>query len=192
MTVFKPDNVTFVAILSACSHAGLINEGRSLFSRMSKVYGIEPQMEHYSCMVDLLGRAGLLQEANNIIKNIQLIPNACVWNGLLNSCRMYKNTHPVTEETADHIFHQINLESMLLSNIYAAIGKWEEFAKVMLSEKRKGLKKIPGQSWIVVNKNVYMFSAGQANLELVYGVLHVLALHLECEGYIYYIPKWKH
>ncbi|XP_030492372.2 putative pentatricopeptide repeat-containing protein At1g17630 [Cannabis sativa] len=184
---FKPDNVTFVAILSACSHAGLIDEGRSLFNQMSKVYGIEPQMEHYSCMVDLLGRAGLLQEANNIIKNMPMKPNACVWSALLNSCRMYKNTC-VTEETTEHIFHQINLEStgsyMLLSNIYAASGKWEESAKVRISAKTKGLKKIPGQSWIEVNKKVYMFSAGnagQANLELVYGVLHVLALHMECD-----------
>ncbi|XP_062087692.1 putative pentatricopeptide repeat-containing protein At1g17630 [Humulus lupulus] len=187
---FKPDNVTFVSILSACSHAGLINEGRSLFNQMSGVYGIEPQMEHYSCMVDLLGRAGLLQEASNIIKNMPMKPNACVWSALLNSCRMYKNIS-ITEETADHIFHQINLEStgsyMLLSNIYAASGKWEESAKVRISAKTKGLKKIPGQSWIEVKKKVYMFSAGnagQVNSKLVYGLLRDLAFHMESEGYI--------
>ncbi|PON96152.1 Tetratricopeptide-like helical domain containing protein [Trema orientale] len=184
---FKPDNVTFVAILSACSHAGLINEGRSLFYQMSRVYAIEPQMEHYACLVDLLGRGGLLQEAGTIVKNMPMKPNACVWSALLNSCMMYKNTS-VTEQTAAHIFHLINSEAsgtyMLLSNIYAASGKWEDSAKVRISAKTKGLKKIPGQSWIEVKKKAYMFSAGnsgQAGLESIYGILRVLALQMESD-----------
>lgn len=186
---FKPDNVTFVAVLSACSHAGLITQGRQLFDQMSRDYGIKPQMEHYACVVDLLGRAGLLQEASNIVKNMPMKPNACVWSALLNSCRMHKNTS-VADETAAH-FSQMNSEMtgsyMLLSNIYAASGRWEESARVRTSAKTKGLKKIPGQSWIEVKKKVYMFSSGspvQAGLELVYGILQELALQMESEGYI--------
>lgn len=185
---FKPDNVTFVAVLSACSHAGLIPEGRRLFNQMSRDYGIEHKMEHYACMVDLLGRAGLLQEASNIVKNMPMEPNACVWSALLNSCRMYKSTS-VAEETAIHI-SQMNSEMtgsyMLLSNIYAASGRWEESARVRTAAKTKGLKKIPGQSWIEVRKKVYMFSSGspvQAGLELVYGILEELALQMESESY---------
>ncbi|GMN36977.1 hypothetical protein TIFTF001_006452 [Ficus carica] len=185
---FKPDNVSFVAILSACSHARLISEGRSLFDQMSRVYGVEPQMEHYACMVDLLGRAGLLQEASNIVNNMPMQPNAFVLSALLNACRMHRNTS-VTEETAAHICNlsaEVTGSYMLLSNIYAASGRWEESAKVRISAKTKGLKKTPGQSWIEVNKKVHVFSAGkaaQAGFESVYAILHELALQMESEGY---------
>lgn len=185
---FKPDNVSFVAILSACSHAGLISEGRSLFDQMSRVHGVEPKMEHYACMVDLLGRAGLLQEASDIVNNMPMQPNPFVLSALLNACRMHRNTS-VTEETAAHICNlraEATGSYMLLSNIYAASGRWEESAKVRISVKTKGLKKTPGQSWIEVNKKVNVFSAGkaaQAGFESVYAILHELALQMESEGY---------
>ncbi|PQQ09879.1 putative pentatricopeptide repeat-containing protein [Prunus yedoensis var. nudiflora] len=156
---------------------------------MIGVYGIEPQMEHYACMVDLLGRAGLLHEGSNIVKNMPMEPNACVWGALLNSCRMHKNTD-IAEETATHIFNmnsEITGSYMLLSIIYAASGRWEDSAKVRISAKTKGLKKIRGQSWIEVKNKVFMFSAGntmQGGLELIHGVLKDLALQMESEGYI--------
>jgi pentatricopeptide repeat protein len=183
---FKPDNVTFVAVLSACSHAGLVSEGRRLFNEMTLEFRVEPQMEHYACMVDLLGRAGLLQEASDIVKNMPMEPNDCVLGALLNSCRMYKNTD-VAEETASHIFNKSSETTgnyMLLSNIYAASGRWEDSARTRISAKTKGLKKIPGQSWIEVKKNVYVFSAGntlQPGLGEVYGILEELALQMESE-----------
>ncbi|XP_021817198.1 putative pentatricopeptide repeat-containing protein At1g17630 [Prunus avium] len=186
---FKPDNITFIAVLSACSHVGLVTEGCRLFDQMIGVYGIEPQMEHYACMVDLLGRAGLLHEGSNIVKNMPMEPNACVWGALLNSCRMHKNTD-IAEETATHIFNintEITGSYMLLSNIYAASGRWEDSAKVRISAKTKGLKKIRGQSWIEVKNKVFMFSAGntmQGGLELIHGILKDLALQMESEGYI--------
>lgn len=183
---FKPDNVTFVAVLSACSHAGLVSEGRRLFNEMTLEFRVEPQMEHYACMVDLLGRAGLLQEASDIVKNMPMEPNDCVLGALLNSCRMYKNTD-VAEETASHIFNKSSETTgnyMLLSNIYAASGRWEDSARTRISAKTKGLKKIPGQSWIEVKKKVYVFSAGntlQPGLGEVYGILEELALQMESE-----------
>ncbi|KAK3220495.1 hypothetical protein Dsin_014465 [Dipteronia sinensis] len=182
---FKPDWVTFVAVLSACSHAGLVEEGRRLFDRMVREYRIEPRMEHYSCMVDLLGRAGLLQEASSIVKNMPMEPNACVWGALLNSCRMHKNTD-VAERTASEFFsltteRETETETtgsyMLLSNIYAASGRWEDSARVRISAKTKGLKKVAGQSWIEVKKKVHMFSSGnglQLDLKEVYGILEEL------------------
>ncbi|XP_062008651.1 putative pentatricopeptide repeat-containing protein At1g17630 [Rosa rugosa] len=188
-TGFKPDNVTFIAVLSACSHGGLVTEGRLLFDQMIGVYGVKPQMEHYACMVDLLGRAGLLQEGSNIVKNMPMKPNACVWSALLNSCRMHKNTD-IAEETATHIFN-MNSEMagsyMLMSNIYAASGRWEDSAKVRISAKAKGLRKIRGQSWIQVKNKVFIFSAGntmQAGVELIHGILYGLVLQMESEGYV--------
>lgn len=188
---FKPDKVTFVAIISACSHAGLVPEGRRLFDLMLREYQIEPQMEHYACMVDLLGRAGLLKEASEIVKNMSLEPNACVWGALLNSCRMHKNTE-VAEEIASYMFslnlHETTGNYMLLSNIYAASGRWKDSARVRTSARTKGLKKYPGQSWIKVKKNVHVFSAGnnmQNGLEQVSGILEALTLQMESEEHVY-------
>lgn len=182
----KPDSVTFVSVLSACSHSGLVAEGRRLFSQMINKFRVEPQMEHYACMVDLLGRAGFLKEASDIVKSMPMEPNDCVLGSLLHSCIMYKNTD-VAEETASHILN-LNSETtgsyMLLSNIYAASGRWEDSARVRISAKTKGLKKIPGQSWIEVKKKLYVFSAGntvQQGLEEVYGILEELVLQMESE-----------
>lgn len=182
----KPDSVTFVAVLSACSHAGFVHEGRRLFNQMISEFTIEPQMEHYACMVDLLGRAGFLQEAIDIVRSMPVEPNDCVWSALLNSCRVNKNTD-IAEETASHILNR-NSETtgsyMLLSNIYAASGRWEDSARVRISANTKGLKKVRGQSWIEVKKQVFAFSAGntlQPGSEEVYGILEELALHMESE-----------
>lgn len=185
---YKPDGVTFVAILSACSHAGLVREGRKLFHQMKSRFKIEPQLEHYACTVDLLGRAGFLQEASDIVKNMPMDPNDCVLGALLNSCRMYKNTD-VAQETASLIF---SLDStmtgsyMLLSNIYSASGKWEDSAKVRISARTRGLKKIPGQSWIEVKKKVHMFSSGKAvqmGMDEVYRILKNLSLQMGIAGF---------
>ncbi|WCJ39522.1 Pentatricopeptide repeat (PPR-like) superfamily protein [Euphorbia peplus] len=184
---FKPDGVTFVALLSACSHAGLVPEGRRLFHQVRTEYKIEPQMEHYACMIDLLGRAGLLQEASEIIKSMPIEPNVCVWSAFLNSCRMHNNTE-IAEETAS-VFN-LNLQemtrnSMLLSHIYAASGRWEDSAKVRTSARTKGLKKNPGQSWIKLKNNVYTFSANNVleGLEQVYRILDDLTIHMKTQRY---------
>ncbi|CAL5210650.1 unnamed protein product [Lathyrus oleraceus] len=184
----RPDNITFVAALSACSHAGLVAAGRNLFDRMVTEFRIEPNVEHYACMVDLLGRAGLLQEASDFVKNMPIEPNECVWGALLNSCRMYKDTD-VIEETASQILahkSEITGSFMLLSNIYAANERWEDSARVRVSAKKKGFKKVPGQSWIEVRKKVYTFSAGNVvHLEQgeIYAILDELALQMASVNY---------
>ncbi|KAK1393907.1 putative pentatricopeptide repeat-containing protein [Heracleum sosnowskyi] len=147
---FEPDGVTFVACLSSCSHAGLVSKGREIFDQMDGEFKFEPQLEHYSCMVDLLGRAGFLKEAYNMVKTMAMEPNICVLGALLNSCSMYKNTD-VAQDTASLMYsHRSAMTGsyMLLSNIYAASGKWEDSAKVRISARTKGLKKIAGLSWI--------------------------------------------
>ncbi|KAL0437966.1 UNVERIFIED_CONTAM: putative pentatricopeptide repeat-containing protein [Sesamum latifolium] len=184
----KPDEVTFVAVLSACSHSGLITEGHQLFQQMTQDFQIEPKVEHYACMVDLFGRAGLLQEASNVLKSMPMQPNAQVWGALLNSCKMHKNTD-IAEETASQMFN-LNSEAtgsyMLLSNLYAASGRWDDSAKVRISAKTRGLRKIPGQSWIEVKKKFHSFSAGKAlsltsEMEELHGVLKELNLQMRID-----------
>ncbi|KZV40893.1 pentatricopeptide repeat-containing protein [Dorcoceras hygrometricum] len=183
----QPDEVTFVAVLSAFSHSGLVAEGRALFDRMTRDFQIEPRVEHYACMVDLLGRAGLLKEASDILKSMPMEPNGPVWGALLNACKMHANTN-VAEETALQIFNlksEVTGSYMLLSNLYAATGRWDDSAKVRLSAKTRGLRKIPGQSWIEVNKKSHIFAAGKPlNLEIeeLHGVLQDLNLHMVMES----------
>ncbi|KAF8037413.1 hypothetical protein BT93_B0345 [Corymbia citriodora subsp. variegata] len=188
-TGIEPDEVTFVAVLSACSHAGLVVEGHQLYDRMTEEFGIEPQMEHYACLVDMLSRSGSLQEATEIVKAMPLTPNVCVWGALLNACRMYRDAD-FAEATASHVFSQ-NLDTtgsyMLLSNIYAANGRWDDSARLRISAQEKGLKKVPGQSWIELSNKFYMFSSGRAlqlGMEDVYGVLKELTLQMETEDII--------
>ncbi|KAL0554218.1 hypothetical protein IC582_008135 [Cucumis melo] len=181
---YRPDGVTFIAALSACSHAGLVAEGHWLFSQMRQNFKIEPEIEHYACMVDLLGRAGLVEEASNIIKSMPMEPNAYIWSSLLNSCRMHKDTDLAEEAAAkiSNLNSKITGSHMLLSNIFAASCRWEDSARVRISARIKGLKKVPGWSWIEVKKKVYIFKAGYTTsegLEKVDEILHDLAFQIE-------------
>lgn len=158
---YKPDGVTFVSLLSACSHTGLVSEGHKLFNKMETEFGIEPEMEHYACMVDLLGRAGFLQEASDIVKKMPIEPNVCVWGAYLNSSRMHKNKD--WDDGSVSKILGVSLATgnyMLVSNIYSQSGRWEDSAKVRGSARALGLTKTPGRSWIELNKTVHMFTAG--------------------------------
>ncbi|XP_020573958.1 putative pentatricopeptide repeat-containing protein At1g17630 [Phalaenopsis equestris] len=185
----EPDGITFVAILSACSHAGRVAEGRELFDLMVNKHGISPGLEHYSCMVDLLGRAGLIREASELVEKMPMRPNACVWGALLNSCRIHGNT-AVAEGTASRMFgleEETSGNCMLISNIYAAIGKWDESARVRVITREKGIRKNPGQSWLEVKKTVLVFSAGGSlppGAEGAYEVMEDLNRHMETENQV--------
>uniref|UniRef100_A0A2P2J994 Pentatricopeptide repeat-containing protein At1g20230 n=1 Tax=Rhizophora mucronata TaxID=61149 RepID=A0A2P2J994_RHIMU len=158
----KPDFITFTCILSACSQGGLIEEGWHYFNCMSRDHGIEARMEHYACMVTLLGRAGKLDEAYTMIKKMPFEPDVCVWGALLSSCRIHKNVN-LGEVVANKLFE---LEPknpgnfILLSNIYASKGMWVEVDMVRDMMKSRGLKKNPGCSWIEVKNKVHMLLCG--------------------------------
>ncbi|KAM3326556.1 pentatricopeptide repeat-containing protein [Capsicum chacoense] len=158
----EPDHVVFVAVLTACSHGGLVGEGMEIFRRMKEIHGISPQIVHYGCIVDMLGRAGLLKEAVDIIKNMPMEPNDAVWGAFLAACKMHKN-----DEMATYAIDMISESSpdkagihVLLSNIYALRGKWTDVAKVRMSMKERGIKKNPGSSSIEVNGNIHEFTSG--------------------------------
>ncbi|KAJ0048202.1 hypothetical protein Pint_15544 [Pistacia integerrima] len=157
----EPNDVTFIAVLSACCHVGMVDEGRGFFVSMSRDFGIEPRMEHYGCMVDILGRAGMIEEAYQFIKNMPIQPNAVIWRTLLASCRVHKNVE-VGEQSLKKL---VLLEPMhsgdyiLLSNIYASVGRWEDAMRVRNEMREKGIKKTPGCSLIELDGEIYEFFA---------------------------------
>eukprot|EP00253_Pinus_taeda_P025313 PITA_25313 len=185
----KPDHITFVSLLSACSHAGLVDEGWQYFDRMSQDYHIMPRVKHYACMVDLLGRAGLIDEAQNLINEMPLEPDADVWGALLGACRIHGNIE-LAEKVAEHLF---NLEPensgyyVLLSNIYAAAGRWADVTKVRIMMKHRRLKKTTGCSLIDVNRQINKFLVGDRShpeSDQIYAMLETLSGQMKEAGYV--------
>ncbi|XP_031264893.1 pentatricopeptide repeat-containing protein At4g13650-like [Pistacia vera] len=157
-----PNNVTFVGVLSACSHVGLVNEGLGYFESMSKEYCLVPKPEHYACVVDLLGRAGLLDRAREFIEKMRIEPDAMVWRTLLSACRVHKNLE-IGEFAAHHLLKLEPEDSatyVLLSNIYAVAQKWDSRDQMRQMMKDRGVKKEPGQSWIEVKNSIHAFFVG--------------------------------
>ncbi|XP_062078946.1 pentatricopeptide repeat-containing protein At4g21065-like [Humulus lupulus] len=158
----KPNWVTFLGLLHACSHMGLVEEGRKFFTSMTRDYGIVPKIEHYGSLVDLLSRAGLLQEAHEFIKNMPIKPNGVVWGALLGGCKVHKNIE-LAEEAIKHLSELDPLNDgyyVVLSNIYAEAERWEDAARVRKLMRDRGVKKTPGASSITVDGTVHEFVAG--------------------------------
>ncbi|KAF6163000.1 hypothetical protein GIB67_021149 [Kingdonia uniflora] len=161
-TGIKPDEVSFTLILSACSHAGLVNDGHCIFNQMMKEYGINPKDEHYSCMVDLLGRAGHLNEAYQFIKAMKVKPTFDVWAAFLSACSANHNIE-LAEIAARNAFQckpQRVSPYVLLSNIYASEKRWEDVGRVRSMVRQMGLKKLPGCTFIELDKVVHRFLVG--------------------------------
>ncbi|XP_057477885.1 pentatricopeptide repeat-containing protein At1g08070, chloroplastic-like isoform X1 [Actinidia eriantha] len=157
-----PNDITFVALLGACRHAGMVEEGQRLLVCMSRTYGIAPKIEHYGCVIDLLARAGRLEEAMELIGTMPMEPNASAWGALLGGCRIYGNAQ-VGERVGKHL---INLQPhhsgryILLSNVYAAAERWDDASKVRNLMKVKGVSKVPGVSVIELKGIIHRFVAG--------------------------------
>lgn len=187
-TGLKPDTVVFVALLTACSHGGLVEEGQNLFITMKEIHEISPQIVHYGCMVDLLGRAGMLKEARDFIKSMPMEPNDVICGSLLAACRSHKNV-----EIAAYATEKINeLASertgihVLMSNMYASAGRWTDVAKVRLSLKEKRVTKVPGLSSIEVSGIIHEFTSGDdrhPEKEYIETMLQEIDCRLREEGY---------
>jgi pentatricopeptide repeat protein len=162
--LIEPDGVTFVAVLSACSHTGRVAEGRRLFDQMVREHKISPTMEHYTCMVDLLGRAGLLRGACELIDTMPMKPDLCVWGALLNSCRIHGDAALAEAAMAKVLQAETATTGnrTLITNLYAACGMWDDSKRVRMTMKEAGLRKNPGQSWIEVRNKVFAFTAWSA------------------------------
>ncbi|CAK7339609.1 unnamed protein product [Dovyalis caffra] len=180
----RPDSVTFIGVLAACSHAGLIDLGFHYFNSLSKVYQICPSKEHYGCMIDLLCRAGRLNDAESMIQSMPFQSDDVVWSTLLRACRGHGDVD-CGKRAAEKIL-QLNpncaVTHITLANIYAAKGKWKEAAEVRKMMKSKGLIKEPGWSWIKVKDRVSGFLSGDRSHpegEDIYDVLDLLAFGTE-------------
>ncbi|KAL2236987.1 putative pentatricopeptide repeat-containing protein At3g15130 [Sesamum indicum] len=145
----EPDDVTYLAVLSACSHSGLVEESQECFTKLCNDYRVRPRVEHYACMVDALGRAGRLKEAKNLIEKMPLRPNVGIWQTLLNACRLHKNAE-IGREVGDILLRLDGdnlVNYVLISNMLADIGCWRECERLRGLVKAKGLKKEAGRSW---------------------------------------------
>ncbi|XP_043719966.1 pentatricopeptide repeat-containing protein At5g66520-like [Telopea speciosissima] len=184
----RPNCVTFTSVLCACSHSGLVEEGCRNFQSMWSDYGIKPQIEHYGCMVDLFCRAGLVSRAHEFIKNMPIEPNVVLWRTLLSACKAHGYA-----ELAEQISRQIlELEPqsgesyVLVSNVYASLGKWSSVSKVRSLMKDKKAKKNHGWSSIEVDFTVHEFVMGDEShpeREEIYRMLDQMAKRLKQEGH---------
>ncbi|OVA12533.1 Pentatricopeptide repeat [Macleaya cordata] len=162
----KPDRYTFIGILMACSHSGLVEEGLKYFSGMQSEHKIEPKLEHYACMVDMLGRAGHLDHAASLVEEMPDEPDAGIWGSLLSACRTYGNTD--LGETVSKKLLELEPNKaehyVLISNLFAGSGRWDDVRRVRGKMKEMGLGKDAGCSWIEVRGKVYNFIAGDDTL----------------------------
>ncbi|XP_019053823.1 PREDICTED: putative pentatricopeptide repeat-containing protein At3g49142 [Nelumbo nucifera] len=184
-----PDHIAFVSVLSACSHTGLLDEGRYYFRLMTEEYMLVPRIEHFSCMVDLLGRAGHVDEAYDFIKQMPMEPNERVWGALLSACRVYSNM-TLGLIAADKLFELVPEQAgyyVLLSNIYAKAGRWNDVTTVRSMMKSRGIKKLPGCSNVELSDRVHTFLAGDNShpqSKEIYAELDVLLGKMKEAGYV--------
>ena len=146
----NPDKATFTAVLSTCSHAGLVADGTRIFNSMIRNYGFIPEVDHFSCIVDLLGRAGYLDEAETVINSKQIEAHPNIWWTLISSCAAHGNLRLGRTVAGFLLETEQNNPTVyvLLASIYAAAGQWEEAANVRELMNRTRVPKIPGLSWI--------------------------------------------
>ncbi|GAB4842036.1 Pentatricopeptide repeat-containing protein At1g15510, chloroplastic [Ancistrocladus abbreviatus] len=157
-----PDEITFISLLSACSRSGMVTEGLEYFDIMKHEYSITPNLKHYACIVDLLGRAGHLSDAYEFIQEMPIEQDPAIWGALLNACRIHRNIE-LGELAACHIF-EVDKQNIgyyiLLCNLYADNAKWDELARVRQTMKERGLIVDPGCSWIEIKGKVHAFLTG--------------------------------
>lgn len=182
------DVITFIGVISACTHTGLVNEGQKYFDMMVKDLHIPPSMEIYSCMVDLYSRAGLLEKAMDLINEMPFPAGATVWRTLLAACRVHRNVEigKLAAEKLISLQPQDSAAYVLLSNLYAADGSWQEREKVRKLMEEKKVKKETGYSWIEIKNKTHTFTAGDISHPLsnnIYMKLEELSFRLREAGY---------
>ncbi|CBI15169.3 hypothetical protein VitviT2T_026210 [Vitis vinifera] len=189
MEKFKPDEVTFLGVLCACCHQGLVNEGRTYFTSMKEEFGLRPRIEHYGCMVDLLGRAGFLDEAQQLIQAMSMQPDPIIWRELLGACRIHGNIQ--LGEFA--IKKLLELEPnngenyVLLANLYARDQRWDKVGEVREMMDCRRVRKVPGCSSIEIDNVVYEFVVSnyiKPGFEEVYKLLADMNKKLKLAGYV--------
>ncbi|XP_028078027.1 putative pentatricopeptide repeat-containing protein At3g13770, mitochondrial [Camellia sinensis] len=186
----KPDSITFLAVLSGCSHGGFEDRGLEIFDQMvSGKGGVEPEIEHYGCVVDLLGRSGQVEKAFGFIKQMPFKPTAAIWGSLLGACRVHSNVD-IGELVAKRLL-EIEPENagnyVILSNLYASAGRWEDVRGVRELMNEKAVVKEPGRSWIELNQTLHTFHASDRThprKEEVFEKVRELLVKIKEAGYV--------
>ncbi|XP_010549219.1 PREDICTED: pentatricopeptide repeat-containing protein At1g25360 [Tarenaya hassleriana] len=184
----SPDRITFLSVLTACSHAGLVEQGLKYFDSMKTLYSIPPGDDHYARVIDLLCRSGKFSDAEDIIKSMPFEPTLQIWEALLSGCRNHGNTELgiLAAEKLLNLVPEHDGTYVLLSNIYAAAGLWEEKARVRKLMRDRGVKKEPGCSWIEVKNQVHTFLVDDTKHpegRAVYNYLEELGMEMRKLGY---------
>ncbi|XP_057982452.1 putative pentatricopeptide repeat-containing protein At3g13770, mitochondrial [Malania oleifera] len=186
----KPDSVTFLAVLSGCSHGGMEDRGVEIFEEMvNGKDGVELEIEHYGCVVDLLGRAGQVEKAFEFIKQMPFEPTAAIWGSLLGACRVHMNVR--IGEIVAHRLLEIEPENagnyVILSNLYASAGRWEDVRTLRELMKNKAVVKEPGRSWIELDQMLHTFHASDRShprRQEVFSKVKELSIKIKEAGYI--------
>ncbi|CAN1343015.1 Pentatricopeptide repeat-containing protein At3g49710 [Linum perenne] len=184
-----PTRITFVALLSACAHTGKVEEGRRYFDMMKHEFGIEPEAEHFSCMIDILSRAGKLGEAERLVETMPFIPGTAEWATLLGACRKHGDTE-LAEKAANKLLRLEPANAtpyVLLANIYTDSGKWEDVAKVRKLMRERGIKKVPGCSWLELQNKVHVFVAEDNShpmMKQIRDYLNWMVMKIKQAGYV--------
>ncbi|XP_078432672.1 pentatricopeptide repeat (PPR) superfamily protein [Wolffia australiana] len=189
LTGFKPNHITLVGVLFACSHARLVQQGRELFLTMEKTFGIRPAREHHGCMVDLLGRAGQLKEAMKFIMEMDCEPDTIIWKSLLAACRVHRDAGMAAAVAREILRLDPDDKGayILLSNAYAGSNQWGDAEEVRRAMKERRVTKEPGCSWIEVGKKTHFFIAGDKShpqSEVIERELERLIRRIGGEGYV--------
>ncbi|CAA0808864.1 Pentatricopeptide repeat-containing protein ELI1-chloroplastic [Striga hermonthica] len=198
-----PTDITFIGVLSSCAHAGAVSDAWTIFDSMEKEYGMKPKVEHYGCMVNLLGRAGRLDEAYRLATSIAELGDPVLWGTLLDACRLHKNVG-LGEKIFEHLVECGQAESgahVLLSNIYAGSGDWCGVSRMRARMKECGVRKEPGCSSIEVDNEVHEFLAGDVKhprAKEIYGMLGKMSgwvkergYTAQTEGVLHDIGEWE-
>lgn len=183
---FLPDAITFIGLLTACSHCGMFEVGRNIFKSMKNYYAIEPQIEHYGAMVDLLGRYGYVEEAYRIIKSMTMEPDIVIWRALLSACRSFKKPK-LGEIAVSNISRLTSGDYVLLSNMYCSLKRWDRAQKVRERMKREKVRKSRGRSWLELGGVVHQFRAGDkthCEMKAIEKVLDGLIQQTRMQGFL--------
>lgn len=185
---FQPTSVTYIAVLTACSHSSLLNEGRMHFNEMRSLHKLHPQVEHYGCMIDLLARSGLLDEAMHLVQIMPMQPNAVIWGSILSACRVHKNID-LAQHAAEHLLKLAPGEDAVyvqLYNIYIDSRQWVDAKRIRMLMEEQGVKKTAGYSSITVAGKVHKFVVNDQShprtLEII-TMMEEIARRLKSAGY---------
>ncbi|WVZ67915.1 LOW QUALITY PROTEIN: hypothetical protein U9M48_016929 [Paspalum notatum var. saurae] len=184
----RPDYVTFVGLLFACSHAGFVDAGRAHFRSMTADYGVAPGPDHYACMVDLLSRAGRLEEAMDLLIDSAEL-DATVWKALLGACRVHRNAE-LAERAAEMVWRLDPTDAVpyvMLSNLYSRARRWGDVARIRALMKSRGVTKEPGCSWVGVSGVMHLFHVedrGHPRASEIYRKLEEMTERIRAEGYV--------